>query len=178
MKNILGSLTLVTVLLFAVSAIAVDKVVVIPLNSSDPGPHYYTLPGAVFVGDNSAGHNTDGTIGNVGAGNYYFAPVILPNQAKLTEFVVWAKNSSTSVPDDVSLMRYDRAAAAPTVMATATVPCWGGGICTGDGTFQKLVAPSITPDVIDNIDYSYAVVIHSGDGLLQVSAIRIAYTTK
>jgi len=83
------------------------------------------------------------------------------------------------VLDDVSLMRYDRFAAAPTVMATATVPCWGGGYCLGgDGTFQKLVAPSITPDVIDNIDYSYAVVIHSGDGLLQVSAVRIAYTIK
>ncbi len=62
MKNILGNLTLITVLLFAVSAIAADKVVVIPLGSNNPGPHYYTLPGAVFVGNTSAGHNTNGTI--------------------------------------------------------------------------------------------------------------------
>ena len=33
MKNALGSLTLATLLLFAISALAADKVVVVPLNS-------------------------------------------------------------------------------------------------------------------------------------------------
>lgn len=177
MKNILGSLTFITVFLFALSAIAADKVVVIPLGSSSQGPHYYTLPGTVFVGNDPTGHMTTGQL-DAAPGQTYYAPVILPNQATLTEFVVWAKNNSTSVPDDVSLVRFDRQASSPTTMATAIVPCWGGGSCTGDGTFQKLVASGISPDVIDNIDYSYAVVIHSGDGLLEVSAVRITYTSK
>jgi len=171
MKNTLGSITLITVLLFAISAIAADKVVVIPLGGSAITTQYYTLPGAVFVGNSSAGHNATGTI-SVGAGYTYYAPVILPNHATLTEFMVYAKNGSTSVPDDVSLMRFDRDAAAPLAIATATVPFDTGS----SGPFPAFIAPSITPDVIDNIDYSYAVVIHSGDGQLEVSAIRITYT--
>ena len=175
MKNALRSITLVIVLLFAVSAISADKVVVIPLGGKVATTHYYTLPGAVFVGDLTADRtppslqNPDGTIG-VPIG-YFYAPLILPNQAKLTEFVVYAKNGSTSVSEDVSLMRFDRLASAPVVMATATIPF-------DTATFQAFVAPSISPDVIDNIDYSYAVVIHCKDGQLTVNAVRITYTSQ
>lgn len=75
------------------------------------------------------------------------------------------------MPDDVSLVRFDQPTTASTVMATATIP-------HDTGVFTEFVAPAITPDVIDNINSTYAVVIHSVDGQLVVSAVRITYTSK
>lgn len=164
-------LTLVCILLLAATAVAADRVVVVPLGGSVTTTHYYTLPGVVFNGDYSAGHNESGTI-SVHAGKRFFAPVILPEQATVTEFVVWAKNGSTSVADNAYLMRYDRNGASPTAIATANIP-----ENTGFGDFQLFTAPTISPDVIDNVNYAYAAVLYSGDGALEVSAIRITYTS-
>ncbi len=146
---------------------------VIPINRTST-THYYTLPGAVFVGDTVAdrtpppGSDPDGTI-EVTVGGYYYAPVILPNGAELTEFRVYCTNSGTSANFEVHLMRYDRPATSPHIMATALLPY---------GSFYtSLVAPSISPDIIDNINYSYAVVIEFTDGGQKVHAVRITYTT-
>ena len=151
--------------LYAFSVHAQEKVVVIPLGSSSSN-QYYTLPGVTFVGDKSATRNLDGSI-SLPVLSYFYAPVILPNLAKVTEFVVYAKNGSTSIDSEVSLRRFDRASASPEVMATATIPY-------DTGTYQALIAPSITHDVIDNIDYSYAVVVDARE-IVSINAIRITY---
>lgn len=158
-------------------ATARDKVVVIPLLGDEVKKatiHYYTFPGAVFVGDTVAdrtpppGSDPDGTI-EVSVGGYFYAPVILPNGAKLTEFRVYCANYGTSVDLEVHLMRYDRPATSPHIMATVSLP--------DSSPYTSLVAPSISPDTIDNINYSYAVVIEFKDYGQKVHAVRITYTT-
>lgn len=64
-------------------------------------------------------------------------------------------------------MRYDRPATSPHIMATASVP--------NTTPYTSIVAPTISPDTIDNIDYSYAAVIKFTDGAQKVNAVRITY---
>ena len=143
------------------------RTVVIPLGKS-PSTQYYTLPGAVFIGDKSPTRSTSGSI-VMPAISDFFAPVILPHGSTVTEFAVWAINPSTSIDSFAILRRFDRQASSPFDMATATIPfdAWGP-------TYTQFNAPGISAEVIDNVDYSYGVVLSTTDGL-SVSAVRITY---
>jgi hypothetical protein len=167
------SIPLAVISSFSPLALADDGFYVIPVKPAAV-THYYTLPGAVFVGDGNAdrtpppGSNPDGSIAWSSSG-YFYAPVILPDGAKLTEFRVYCENAGTSSTYEVHLMRYDRPATSPVIMATVSIP--------NSSPYSSLVAPSISPDTIDNIDYSYAVVIKFTDYGQKVHAVRLIYTS-
>lgn len=69
-------------------ALTDDGFYVIPIKQA-ASTNYYTLPGAVFVGDKSANRtpltgNPDGSIAWASSG-YFYASVNLPDGARLTE---------------------------------------------------------------------------------------------
>jgi hypothetical protein len=168
----LACLIFVAGLSLAPLALTDDGFYVIPVKQA-ASTNYYTLPGAVFIGDGTADrtptfpNNPDGSIAYAGGSGYYYASVNLPDGVRLTEFRVYCTNMGTSSNFEVNLMRFDRPATSPLIMATASIPYFT--------SYASIVAATISPDTIDNMNYSYAAVIKFTDGAQKVNAVRITY---
>ena len=100
----------------------------------------------------------------------FFAPVYLPDSAKLLEVAVWVCDSNTT--NDVSLMLSNS--------SLSTTPA-GGTIVnmssSGSIGYQCLTDTSINPDIIDNSAFSYWLYVSFGTygSSLKLCNVRIKY---
>lgn len=174
MKKSLSILIASTLLMLAVSVLAADKVVVIPLGrsaSSAPQTQYFTVGSEAFLpGSNVDYFNTYGCGGAyiaTGSGAMV-APVHLPHGAKVTDFKVFFDD--TSAQDmSVTLDRQFLSSCGFSSMATVN--------SSGTSGNYSVQANTIADPIVNNTVYSYLIYAFSSgwSSSLKIKGALITY---